>query len=62
MLVEHHIVWIEISFNDVVIRKFMKPGDSAEAEFCGVPDDVKVTARVYCNLHGLWSSCETCEN
>ena len=62
MMVEHHIVWIEIRFNDVVIRQFMKPGDPAEAEFCGVPDDVEVTARAYCNLHGLWSSCKTCEN
>ncbi|NOZ76276.1 MAG: desulfoferrodoxin [Euryarchaeota archaeon] len=50
---EHHIQWIEVSAGGRVYRAFLKPGDSPEAEF-----DVKgeVTARAYCNLHGLWKS------
>ena len=56
MLIEHYIVWIEISFNNVVMRRFLKPGDRAEAEFCGIPENAAVTARAFCNLHGLWSS------
>lgn len=62
MTVEHHIAWIEIHYDDCVIRRTIKPGDKPEAEFCGVPEDAYVTARAFCNLHGLWSACEGCLN
>ena len=62
MTVEHSIVWIEIHFNDRVIRRYLKPGEKPEAEFCGIPEDAEVTARAVCNLHGLWTSCKGCLN
>jgi superoxide reductase len=35
-----------------VLRKYLKPGDAPEAEFR--TGAAEVTAREYCNLHGLW--------
>ena len=32
--------------------QFLDPGDAPEAEF--KTDAADVTARAYCNLHGLW--------
>lgn len=60
MTVEHHIAWIEIHFNERVIRKKLNPGEKPEAEFCGIPEDAKVSARIFCNLHGLWKACPEC--
>ena len=51
---EHYIEWIEIIIGELSSRKFLKPGDSPEAVFCTDADDV--TARAYCNIHGLWKS------
>ncbi len=52
MIEEHYIEWIEIIADGKVYKKFLKPGDAPEAEFC---IEVKnVIARAYCNLHGLW--------
>ena len=52
----HHIEWIEIICNkcNQVQRAYITPGEPAEAEFKTCSDDV--TAREYCNLHGLWQS------
>ncbi|MGV8151811.1 MAG: desulfoferrodoxin [Candidatus Nanoarchaeia archaeon] len=48
---KHYIEWIEATGKNKEIAKvFLKPGDAPEAEFCF---DV-VSAREYCNLHGLW--------
>ena len=47
----HYIEWIEVISDDKVCRKFLKPGEKPEATFkC----ESGVTAREYCNLHGLW--------
>ena len=62
MTLEHHIEWLEIHFNSRVIRHYLKPGEMPEAEFCGIPEDAEVSARAYCNLHGLWTSCKGCLN
>ncbi|HLB31948.1 MAG TPA: desulfoferrodoxin family protein, partial [Patescibacteria group bacterium] len=51
---EHYIEWIEIIADGAVYRKFLKPGDKPEAEFCIEAE--KVEAREYCNIHGLWKS------
>jgi len=51
---KHYIEWIEIIADDVVYRKFLKPGDKPEAEFNIKAE--KIDAREYCNLHGLWIS------
>jgi superoxide reductase len=51
---KHYIEWIELIADGVAYRKFLKPGDSPEAEFC--IEAKQITAREYCNLHGLWKS------
>ena len=51
---EHFIEWIEILADGMSYRKFLKPGDAPEAEFEISADTV--TAREFCNLHGLWKS------
>jgi superoxide reductase len=50
----HYIEWIEVTFDGKVEKKFLHPGDKPEAEFNVSPD--KVTARCYCNVHGLWKN------
>ena len=50
----HYIEWIEILADGRSYKKFLKPGDAPETEFCIQAD--LITAREYCNLHGLWKS------
>lgn len=50
----HYIEWIEILTDGKAYRKFLKPGDTPEAEFCVEAENI--TAREYCNLHGLWKT------
>lgn len=52
----HHIEWIEIVAEGKRQRKFLKAGDSPEAEFAtgAAPGDIR--AREYCNVHGLWKA------
>ncbi len=53
MTEEHYIEWIEgTSATGGVAKVFLKPGDLPKAEFCFEV----VSARCYCNLHGLWKS------
>jgi len=51
---KHWIEFIELIVDGKVYREFLKPGQSPEATFCIKAD--KVTAREYCNLHGLWKA------
>lgn len=52
---ENHLIeWIEIIADGDVYRKFLKPGEVPEAEFCIQAG--YVTAREHCNVHGLWKS------
>ncbi|MBU0671119.1 desulfoferrodoxin [Patescibacteria group bacterium] len=51
---EHYIEWIQIIADGKTFRKYLKPGDAPEAEFC--IDAQEITAREYCNLHGLWKA------
>jgi superoxide reductase len=51
---KHWIEWIELVTDTAVYRADMNPGDAPEAVFCTEAD--VVTARAYCNLHGLWKS------
>jgi superoxide reductase len=51
---KHYIEWIQIIADGATYRKFLKPGDKPQAEF-----EIKaknITAREYCNIHGLWKS------
>jgi len=50
----HYIEWIEIIADGQAYRKFLNPGDAPEATFEIKAE--KVTAREYCNLHGLWKA------
>ncbi len=54
MEAKHYIEWIEIIADGKAYRQFLSPGDSPEAVF--MIDAAKVTAREYCNLHGLWKA------
>ena len=51
---KHYIEWIELVAGNAAYRKFLQPGGKPEAVF--LIDADKVTAREYCNLHGLWKS------
>lgn len=53
----HFIEWIELRAGDEVCKKFLKPGDTPEAEFELEDVDLSdVKAREYCTIHGLWRS------
>ena len=54
MTEEHLIEWIELVADGTAYRAFLKPGQAPEATF--LIDAVQITAREYCNLHGLWSN------
>ena len=49
---KHYIEWIELIADGKVYRQFLNPGNPPEALF--TIDAGQVTAREYCNLHGLW--------
>ena len=50
----HYIEWVEIIVDGRAYRKFLNPGDAPEVEFEVTAENI--TAREYCNLHGLWKS------
>ena len=54
MIDTHFIQWIELIADGISYKKYLKPGDSPSAEFCVNAD--KVSAREYCNVHGLWKN------
>lgn len=54
MLESHYIEWIEIETANKTYKKYLKPGDKPEALFL-IEEEV-LSAREYCNLHGLWKS------
>jgi superoxide reductase len=54
MIEKHYIEWIEAIADGKAYRIFLKPGDLPEATFC--LDAESITAREYCNVHGLWKS------
>ena len=51
---KHYIEWIELLADGKAYRQFLKPGDKPEATFA--ISAKQVTAREYCNLHGLWKA------
>lgn len=53
---KHFIEWIEVIADGKTYRKFLKPGDAPEANFCIDADAKNISAREYCNLHGLWKA------
>jgi superoxide reductase len=51
---EHYIEWIELIADGRAYRQFLSPSEEPEAVFS--IEAQSVTAREYCNLHGLWKS------
>lgn len=51
---KHWIEWIELTAGNQTYRQMLSPGEAPAALFCIDAD--AVTARAYCNLHGLWKS------
>jgi len=51
---KHYIEWIEVIADGKAYRQFLKPGEAPEAFFRVDADNV--SAREYCNLHGLWKA------
>jgi len=52
MTEEHYIQWIEVITENKTYKKFLKPNEKPEATF--IIEEVIVSVREYCNLHGLW--------
>ena len=50
----HYIEWVEVIADGEAYRQFLNPGEAPEATFCIEAD--QITAREYCNLHGLWKA------
>ncbi len=54
MMEKHYIQWIELLADGKVYRQYLKPEDKPEAVFYIKVDNI--SAREYCNVHGLWKS------
>ncbi|MBN1513536.1 MAG: desulfoferrodoxin [Phycisphaerae bacterium] len=54
MTAEHYIEWIELVGDGKAYRQFLEPGQEPKATF--KINAKKITAREYCNLHGLWKA------
>jgi len=53
----HYIEFIELLVENKVYKQYLKPGQAPEAEFeIKTTEDTKITAREYCNIHGLWKN------
>jgi len=48
----HYIEWIELIDGNTIYRKHLAPNEAPTATF--LTTATNVTARAYCNLHGLW--------
>ncbi|WP_373498853.1 desulfoferrodoxin [Desulfococcus sp.] len=51
---KHYIQWVELIADGKAYRQFLKPGVQPEAFFA--IEAIQLTAREYCNLHGLWKA------
>lgn len=49
---KHYIEWIEVIADGRAYRQFLNPGGAPEAFF--LVEGNQITAREFCNLHGLW--------
>ncbi|MFN4216552.1 MAG: desulfoferrodoxin [Brevinematales bacterium] len=51
---KHYIMWITLVADGKEYTQYLKPGDKPEAFFA--IRATSVTAKEYCNLHGLWKA------
>ncbi len=49
---KHYIEWVELQADGEAHIRFLKPGEKPEALF--LVKGERISAREYCNLHGLW--------
>lgn len=52
---EHYIQWIELTADGKTYRQYLNPGETPEA-FFHIGEAKELSAREYCNLHGLWQA------
>lgn len=51
---KHYIEWVELQADGCAYKQYLKPGQPPEAFFPISAE--QVTAREYCNVHGLWKA------
>jgi superoxide reductase len=51
---KHWIEWVEIIADGKTYRQYLNPGETPEATFDVTAE--QITAREYCNIHGLWKA------
>ena len=51
---KHYIEWIELIADGKAYRQFLEPGQTPKATFA--VEAAQLSAREYCNLHGLWKA------
>jgi superoxide reductase len=51
----HFIEWIEVVAGEKSFKKFLNPGEPAEAVFPVKKDEI-TSIREYCSVHGLWKN------
>jgi superoxide reductase len=51
---KHWIEWVEIIADGKTYRQYLNPGETPEATFNVTAE--QITAREYCNIHGLWKA------
>jgi superoxide reductase len=51
---QHYIEWIELIADGYSYKQFLTPQDKPQTEFNIRAE--QITARAYCNLHGLWQN------
>lgn len=51
---KHYIEWIQLIVDGKSYRQFLNPGEAPKATF--EVSGTSMSAREYCNLHGLWKA------
>ena len=51
---KHWIEWVDIIADGKTYRQYLNPGETPEATFNVAAG--QITAREYCNIHGLWKA------
>jgi superoxide reductase len=51
---KHYIEWIELIADGKAYRQFLNPNEAPEAFFA--VEGSNISAREFCNLHGLWKA------
>lgn len=52
----HYIEWIELNTDDISQKIFLNPTDKPEVTFNAKDGYTTISARAYCNIHGLWET------